>query len=229
LSNSIYLENALIEVLAERINGARKIYGQDSAYVIGLITAIDWIAVEADGGDALRQALHSRIDSNASSTTATTTSKIPVRPEREAVEAPASSTDALAENTWIKGAVKWFNNDKGYGFISTDSQVDVFVHWRDISSWDRSLVQGDEVEFMVTRTAKGYQAINVMKAGSEEQVEGQEGASHDDQTVEGSDTGFSAEEEQTAGLEGRDEAPSDEASIDEVPSDEAPSDEENVY
>ena len=74
----------------------------------------------------------------------------------------------LAENTWIKGAVKWFNNDKGYGFISTDSHVDVFVHWRDISSWDRSLTQGDEVEFMVTRTAKGFQAINVMKAGQEE-------------------------------------------------------------
>ena len=81
---------------------------------------------------------------------------------------------ALTENSWIKGIVKWFNNDKGYGFISTDSNIDVFVHWRDISSWDRSLAQGDEVEFMITRTAKGYQAINVMKAGSEEGGAGQE-------------------------------------------------------
>ena len=47
------------------------------------------------------------------------------------------------------GVVKWFNNDKGYGFISTHSHIDVFVHWRDISSWDRSLAQGDEVEFVV--------------------------------------------------------------------------------
>ena len=48
----------------------------------------------------------------------------------------------------------------------TDADADVFVHWRDISSWDRSLAQGDEVEFMVTKTAKGFQAINVMKPGA---------------------------------------------------------------
>ncbi|MBM3278486.1 MAG: cold shock domain-containing protein [Candidatus Handelsmanbacteria bacterium] len=74
----------------------------------------------------------------------------------------------------MKGKVKWFNNDKGYGFISTESSTDVFVHWRDISSWDRTLAQGDEVEFMVTKTAKGFQAINVMKAGKEGAGEGQE-------------------------------------------------------
>ncbi|HIC68782.1 MAG TPA: hypothetical protein EYO90_04550, partial [Candidatus Latescibacteria bacterium] len=66
----------------------------------------------------------------------------------------------------MKGSVKWFNNDKGYGFISTASDTDVFVHWRDITSWDRSLGQGDEVEFMVTKTAKGFQAVNVMKKES---------------------------------------------------------------
>ena len=54
--------------------------------------------------------------------------------------------------------------------------MDVFVHWRDISSWDRSLVQGDEVEFMVTRTAKGFQAINVMKAGGDDTGEALENA-----------------------------------------------------
>ncbi|MCC7264469.1 MAG: cold shock domain-containing protein [Candidatus Latescibacteria bacterium] len=79
----------------------------------------------------------------------------------------------------MKGKVKWFNNDKGYGFISTESNTDVFVHWRDISSWDRSLAQGDEVEFMVTKTAKGFQAINVMKSGKEnaggDAADGEEG------------------------------------------------------
>ncbi|MAN25322.1 MAG: hypothetical protein CME10_13735 [Gemmatimonadetes bacterium] len=81
---------------------------------------------------------------------------------------PQGSAETLSENAWIKGVVKWFNNDKGYGFISTESKVDVFVHWRDISSWDRSLEQGDEVEFMVTRSEKGFQAINVMKTGSDD-------------------------------------------------------------
>lgn len=220
MGNSIYLENALIEDLAERISGARKLYGQDSAYVIGLITAIDWIADEADGGDAVRQALHSRIDNKVAPSTGDSVPKRPEVGEVTATNATAVPADSLAENAWIKGAVKWFNNDKGYGFISTDSQVDVFVHWRDISSWDRSLVQGDEVEFMVTRTAKGYQAINVMKAGGEEQVEGQPVGEEDSSTAEDDEMGMHAGEE-VVEVEGRD---------DEV-SEEAPSadDEENIY
>jgi cold shock protein len=206
LSNSIYLKNELVNELAERINGARKLYGQDSAYVIGLITAIDWIAAEADGGEALKLALHSRIDSDASPVTM---ASAPARSEREVDERPVTTGDTLAENTWIKGAVKWFNNDKGYGFISTESQVDVFVHWRDISSWDRSLVQGDEVEFMVTRTAKGYQAINVMKAGGEEQAEGQDEVSDADPIEEGHAEINAGEE--PAGGEGNEETLNDEA------------------
>ena len=93
------------------------------------------------------------------------------RAGRPEASAPRGRGEGLEENTWIRGAVKWFNNDKGYGFISTAADTDVFVHWRDISSWDRSLTQGDEVEFMVTKTAKGFQAINVMKPGSGESSE----------------------------------------------------------
>lgn len=164
MGNSLYLDKAFIDELAKRVNSARQLYGQDSAYVIGMITAIDWISEAAEGGADVRLALHERIGDGGAKVVPPVTQSS--REEGE-VEATATSKESLAENTWIKGEVKWFNNDKGYGFISTDSQIDVFVHWRDISSWDRSLVQGDEVEFMVTRTAKGFQAINVMKAGSE--------------------------------------------------------------
>ena len=130
---------------------------------------------------------------------------------------PPHERRALAENTWTRGIVKWFNNDKGYGFISTDSHVDVFVHWRDISSWDRTLAQDDEVEFMVTRTAKGFQAINVMKAG---QDPGEETASPD-QIDPGEETAAPIEEtaslDQTEELESADGASSSSESEDSVP------------
>jgi len=174
LGNSLYLENEKVAGLAEKIAQARKLYGPDSSFVIGLLTGIDWLIEEVEGGQKVKDLLQSRILDEESG-----------KPSRTPVESGVGGTpgggtgpvagEALAENTWIKGVVKWFNNDKGYGFISTDSHIDVFVHWRDISSWDRSLTQGDEVEFMVTRTAKGFQAINVMKAGEGEQAEGDEG------------------------------------------------------
>ena len=169
MSSSIHLESAVVSELAQRLGDARKLYGNDSAYVIGIMTAVDWIAQGAEGGQGLKQDLLARVLESEGKKQSSR--PLPVSPEGSP---PTHEHRALAENTWTRGIVKWFNNDKGYGFISTDSHVDVFVHWRDISSWDRTLTQDDEVEFMVTRTAKGFQAINVMKAGqdkAEEQTE----------------------------------------------------------
>jgi CspA family cold shock protein len=60
------------------------------------------------------------------------------------------------------GTVKWFNADKGYGFIAVDSGEDVFVHFSAIqSSGYRSLDEGQSVEFDITSGPKGPQAANV--------------------------------------------------------------------
>ena len=63
-----------------------------------------------------------------------------------------------------QGTVKWFNNEKGYGFISRNSGDDVFVHHTAIQgSGFKSLNEGDKVEFEVAKGPKGLQAQNVMK------------------------------------------------------------------
>jgi len=60
------------------------------------------------------------------------------------------------------GTVKWFNNDKGYGFISQSDGADVFVHYTAIqASGYRSLEEGQQVEFEVQQSQKGLQAANV--------------------------------------------------------------------
>jgi cold shock protein len=66
------------------------------------------------------------------------------------------------------GTVKWFNADKGFGFISPESGPDVFVHFSAIqTSGYRSLDEGQTVEFDVVDGPKGPQAANVRPASAE--------------------------------------------------------------
>ena len=61
------------------------------------------------------------------------------------------------------GRVKWFNNQKGYGFIICDGLADIFVHHSTIKmDGYRTLKQGAEVTFELIQTEKGYQALNVV-------------------------------------------------------------------
>ena len=62
----------------------------------------------------------------------------------------------------MKGTVKWFNNQKGYGFISDADGTDVFVHFSALNMEGfKTLEEGQEVEYEVTEGAKGPQAVNV--------------------------------------------------------------------
>ena len=64
----------------------------------------------------------------------------------------------------VKGKVKWFNNQKGYGFITPESGDDVFVHHSAIQGEGfKSLDEGQDVEFEVQDGPKGKQAVNVTK------------------------------------------------------------------
>ena len=62
----------------------------------------------------------------------------------------------------IKGTVKWFNEKKGFGFLSQEDGDDVFVHYSSIqSSGFKNLTEGQSVEFEIQEGPKGLQAVNV--------------------------------------------------------------------
>jgi CspA family cold shock protein len=63
-----------------------------------------------------------------------------------------------------RGKVKWFNEQKGFGFIEQDTGTDVFVHYSAIQGAGfKTLAEGDEVEFDVTQGPKGPKAENVRR------------------------------------------------------------------
>jgi CspA family cold shock protein len=61
------------------------------------------------------------------------------------------------------GTVKWFNTQKGYGFLAREGGEDVFVHYSAITSQGfRNLAEGQKVEFSIEKGPKGLQAVNVV-------------------------------------------------------------------
>jgi CspA family cold shock protein len=83
------------------------------------------------------------------------------RPVVSSIETPITQHEK--RNTMAQGTVKWFNADKGFGFITPDDGgADVFAHFSAIqSSGYRSLEENQRVEFDVTQGQKGLQAENI--------------------------------------------------------------------
>ena len=83
---------------------------------------------------------------------------------------PWGVPQGLADGTWLQvggrvlaqGTVKWFSNEKGYGFIEREDGDDLFVHYSEITmDGYKTLVQGQRVEFDITEGDKGLQASTV--------------------------------------------------------------------
>ncbi len=64
----------------------------------------------------------------------------------------------------LTGKVKWFNNEKGYGFIENDQLSDIFVHYSAIvKDGFKTLSEGSTVDFKLVETSKGLQAVDVIE------------------------------------------------------------------
>ena len=71
----------------------------------------------------------------------------------------------------MSGNVKWFNNEKGYGFIDYSEGEDIFVHYSAIrQDGYKTLSEGQRVEFDLIETPKGLQAVNVKSAAVEKVI-----------------------------------------------------------
>lgn len=69
----------------------------------------------------------------------------------------------MSNSNTTTGTVKWFNEDKGFGFITQESGPDVFAHFRSInSSGFKTLTEGQTVEFTISQGQKGPQAENIV-------------------------------------------------------------------
>ena len=69
----------------------------------------------------------------------------------------------MSNSNVVKGTVKWFNENKGFGFIQQESGPDVFAHFSEIaSSGFKTLMEGQQVEFSVAQGQKGPNAVNIV-------------------------------------------------------------------
>jgi cold shock protein len=108
-----------------------------------------------------------------SGTTAVTDTK--AAPPAKATPDKKKGADQQSART-VRGRVKWFNDAKGFGFLTQENGEDVFVHYSAIQAQgSKSLGEGDLVEFEVTRGPKGLQAANVRKVRSGSDIKADKG------------------------------------------------------
>ena len=88
------------------------------------------------------------------------------RPQIDVIAVSGSVAGMLHPGRKLIGTVKWFNNERGYGFLGRADGPDVFVHYSAIlGDGYRMLREGDSVEFEIVQGQKGLQAANVKKLG----------------------------------------------------------------